>query len=120
MPGYSRTFGDLGETFHRLNQAGFLRRQARSGGRSGARAVPPPRRPPAPPRGDPRLYRRALDRPWTGTTAAARIARRFLLRFPGRDSPDPAGDLLTDRQAAARYHIEEAENEERYGRDFEW
>jgi hypothetical protein len=64
-----------------------------------------------------------LRRPWLAWAAtgdAARIVRRFLVRHPEHDRPDPGDDLLTDRQAAARYHIEEAENEARYGREGEW
>ncbi len=53
----------------------------------------------------------ALEAPWDvwgATTPAARTARRYLARHPERDRPDPAYDLLTDRQAAAEYHLEEA------------
>jgi hypothetical protein len=119
MPGYSRSFGDLAATFHRLNQADLFGR-ARDPEVEAARQRFHSRRA--------RQRRREailpfIEAPWTawaGTTAAARIARRFLLRFPERDRPDPAHDLLTDRQAAVRYHIEEAENEERYGGCWEW
>jgi hypothetical protein len=119
MRTYSRTFGELAETFHRLNQADLF-------GAAHDPAVEAARR---------RFHRRRARQrrreailphiaepwtAWTGTTEAARIARRFLLRFPDRDRPDPDDDLLTDRQAAARYHIEETENEERYGREWEW
>src|SRR5690606_34518982 len=53
----------------------------------------------------------ALEAPWDvwgALTPAARTARRYLTRHPERDRPDPAYDLLTDRQAAAEYHLEEA------------
>lgn len=54
---------------------------------------------------------KALETPWevwNATTPAARTARRYLTRHPDYDRPDPAYDLLTDRQAAAEYHLEEA------------
>jgi len=54
-------------------------------------------------------------RAWWEDSPAARTARRFLSRFPDYDRPDPADDLLTDRQAAAEYHLEEAHIEEQYG-----
>ena len=54
--------------------------------------------------------RQQLNTPWwvwsaTGTTA--RVAMRYLSRYPHFDRPDPAYDLLTERQAAAEYHLEE-------------
>ena len=54
--------------------------------------------------------RAKLETPWevwsaSGTTA--QIAIRYLSRHPDFDRPDPAYDLLTDRQAAVEYHLEE-------------
>lgn len=48
---------------------------------------------------------------WTGSDDGARTARRFLTRSPDADLPPPESDLLTDRQAAAEFHIEEEAND---------
>lgn len=53
---------------------------------------------------------------WSGTDAAARIARRYLRRHPQCDRPDPDLDLLTDRQQAATAHYEEVEADFSFGR----
>lgn len=110
METHRRTIADLARTLHRLNQGDlfahrsdpeveaarqrFHRRMARRRRREAIVAF--------------------LREPWTAWAAsgdAARIARRFLLRHPDFDFPDPAYDLRTDRQAAAEYHGEEEANE---------
>ena len=107
MSDYSRTFLDLAASFHRMNEADlfghrpdpavvksrerFHRRMAR---RRRHEAVLP--------------YLESPWRAWCESGDAARVARRFLSRHPHLDRPDPADDILTDRQAAAEYHREEA------------
>lgn len=44
---------------------------------------------------------------WSETGRMAHVAMRYLSRYPHLDRPDPAYDLLTERQAAAEYHLEE-------------
>ncbi len=64
-----------------------------------------------------------LREPWSAWSAdgdAARTARRFLTRHPDFDWPDPAYDLLTDRQAATEYHRDEAANDTERSEDPPW
>jgi hypothetical protein len=119
MADYGSTFAELGDLFGRINRTGLFRpksdpaieaarmrfRQKRARQRRREATAP---------------YLREPWSAWSGTDDAAAIARRFFRRFPERDRPDPADDILTDRQAAALYHLEEAEDEERRGREFEW
>ncbi|MCW5718843.1 MAG: hypothetical protein KIS68_13530 [Bauldia sp.] len=63
-----------------------------------------------------------LAEPWSidGSGAASdaiTLARRFLRRHPERDRADPAPPLLTSRQEAALWHIEEEAAEECFRRD---
>jgi hypothetical protein len=44
---------------------------------------------------------------WNATGTTARIAMRYLSRYPHLDRPDPAYDLLTEWQRATEYHLEE-------------
>ncbi len=42
---------------------------------------------------------------WTATGEAARIARRFLCRFPNADLPNPDRDLLTTDAGRTRHSL---------------
>jgi hypothetical protein len=114
MSAYGRTFTDIADALHRLNDGDlfghepdpdviaarerFHRRMARKRRRE--------------------AVHRYLQEPWSAWSDdgdAAHLARRFLSRYPDFDRPDPAYDLLTDRQAAAEYHRDEAVDEANLG-----
>lgn len=134
----TQTHADLAATFARWTQPDLFGRKSRTGPDASPDAGPEAS-PDSPPEAGPdpeveaarqRFHRRMARRrrkeavapylaepwrAWCEATEAARLARRFLARFPERDRPDPAYDLLTDRQAAAEYHWEEETVEGRNG-----